>query len=139
MLGAAAVYEVAVALEAFSAGSRDDLAILVALVALFVGAGTSLVHACLVRVEVAMAWLLLAPVGAGFVVARWYSFDPYYAPTLRRRSEDGFVSGVWIVALVGMALGAAALTRLFPRAGAIVTGVVLVLCAITAVAVGLGH
>jgi len=112
MLGVGAVYEAAVALEALSAGSRDDLVILVALVAFLVGASTSFVHACFVRVEVAMAWLLLAPVGTAFVVARWYSFDPYYAPTLRRHSDDGFVSGVWIVALVGLALAAAALTRL---------------------------
>ena len=140
VVGAATVYEVLIALEALSAGSPSrDVVFLAAWTGLLLGAGTSFVHAYVVRVEAATAWLLLAPVGTAFVLARWYGFDPYYTPTLRRHSEGGVVSGVWIVALVSMALGAAALTRLLPRAGAIATGVVLALCVITAVAVGLGH
>jgi len=106
--------------------------------ALLVGAGASFRHAVGTRVDPGLVWLLLAPVGAAYVLARWYSFDPYFAPTLRRHSE-GIVSGAWIVGLVVAALGSAILVRLFPRIGGIGTTVVLLLCTITVWAAGLGH
>jgi hypothetical protein len=83
--------------------------------------------------------LLLAPAGAAFVVARFYTYDPYYAPTLRRMSEDGFVAGWWVFALVSMSLLAGVLATARTRLGMTACLVVLVLSALTAIAEGGGH
>lgn len=145
MIGASAVYQIAVALEVLSLGSEPGqgppaagVVIAIALLALLVGVGVSIGYVSRAHAKPEPVWLLLAPAGAAFVVARWYSFDPYFAPTLRRYSE-GVVAGSWIVVLVGLAVGAAALVKLLPRAGGIVTAVVLLLCAVTAAYAGLGH
>ncbi len=77
---------------------------------------------------------------ASFVVARWFSYDPYYAPTLRRMSDGGIVPGWWIVLLVVMAAGTAwAIFRGRPRAGTVFTVTVMWFSAITALASGGGH
>lgn len=85
----------------------------------------------------------LAPVvdltAAAFVVARFYTFDPYYAPTLRRMSDAGFVAGSWVVMLVAAALVAAVVSIFRPRIGMRAGAVVSLLCALTAVAEGAGH
>jgi hypothetical protein len=82
---------------------------------------------------------LLAPAAAAFVLARFYTYDPYYAPTLRRMSDDGLVADAWVYVLVGLALLAAVLVRLRPRAGLGATSLVMVLSAFTALAEGAGH
>jgi uncharacterized membrane protein YgcG len=38
----------------------------------------------------------LALTTAAFVVARYFSYDSYYLPTLRRMSEGGLVAGWWV-------------------------------------------
>src|ERR671914_17796 len=53
---------------------------------------------------------LLAAAGAGFVLARFLAYDPYYLPTLRRFSEGGNVRGAWIALVVAACLAAAAAT-----------------------------
>lgn len=82
---------------------------------------------------------LVAPAAVAFVAARFYTFDSYYLPTLRRISDGGMVAGRWIVALVVMALIASALSKLRPRLGVFVTSIVLVLGAYTAMIEGTGH
>jgi hypothetical protein len=82
---------------------------------------------------------LLAPAAAAFVVARFYSFDSYYLPTLRRMSDGGSVSGSWIVLVVALALAAGALVVARPRVGLIGTALLFPTAALTALAVGLGH
>jgi hypothetical protein len=72
-------------------------------------------------------------------VARFYTFDPYYAPALRRMSDDGLIPDAWVYTLVGLALTAAILTRTRPRLGMSATVLVLLLSALTALAEGLGH
>jgi hypothetical protein len=75
---------------------------------------------------------------ASFVVARFFSYDPYYAPTLRRMS-DGIVAGWWIVLLTVFAAGAGWAVFRSPRIGTIITAFLLWMCAFTALVSGLGH
>jgi hypothetical protein len=82
------------------------------------------------------------PVGlasAAFVLARFYSYDPYYAPTLRRFSEDGFVPDWWVFTLVGLAVAGALVAGARPGLGRVAGIVVPVLSALTALAEGAGH
>jgi hypothetical protein len=82
---------------------------------------------------------LLPLAGAAFAFARWYSYDPYYLPTLRRASEGGLVPASWMAGLVLLSLLAAALSYARPRPGAALTVVALTLSAVTAFAAQLGH
>jgi hypothetical protein len=50
---------------------------------------------------------LLSVIAVSYVVARYFSYDPCYAPTLRRMSDGGIVPRGWIVFLVGLSLVAA--------------------------------
>ena len=82
---------------------------------------------------------LLAPAAAAFLVARFYTFDPYYLPTLRRASDGGLVAPEVVYLLAGLALVAGLLVRLRPRVGLWLTSVVMIGCALFAwVAYG-GH
>ena len=74
-----------------------------------------------------------------FVVARFLTYDPYYAPTLRRMSDHGLVSPVWIAALGASALVAALLLRRRSRAGGPLAALLLLLAALTALGEGAGH
>ncbi len=146
VLGGATIYKTAVALGALSVGPEpgrgpagEGVVVAAALLALFVGAVASFANASRPRPDVGVVWPLLAPAAASFVVARFFTFDPYYAPTFRRSSEDGLVSPWWILALVTAALAVGALIRAKPRYGAILTCSLLVLCALIALAVRLGH
>ena len=146
VLAAATAYEAAVALgwlavgpEPGQAPAGNGLVLGAAVLALFAGAGLCLVHAWGPGPEVdALGWLL-APAAAAFVLARFYTYDPYYAPTLRRMSDDGLVADSWVYMLVGLALLAGALVRIRPRAGLGATALVLLLSAVTALAEGGGH
>ncbi|MGH3074299.1 MAG: hypothetical protein ACRDQC_05225, partial [Gaiellales bacterium] len=73
------------------------------------------------------------------VVARFLSYDPYYAPYLRRMSDGGILPGWWIVVLAGAAIGAAVIARRDPRMGLVLTGVVMFLAGPTIFVSGLGH
>jgi hypothetical protein len=145
LLSAAAAYEGAIALGAIPLGRLpgEDAAatgevLAGAVVALLAGASVALT-ASTRRVDLGVAGSLLAPAAAAFVAARSYAFDPYYLPTLRRMSDGGLVSPVWVIALAVAALVAAPATRVLPRLGLVVSGAIMVLCAFTAVAQGLGH
>lgn len=60
---------------------------------------------------------LLAPLAAAFLVARFYTFDPYYLPTLRRMSEGGLIPAAVIFVLAGAGIVAGLVTLVRCRAG----------------------
>jgi len=140
VLAPATIYEAAVALWVNSAQSPGkDVVVGAAWLALLVGAGGAFVNGSRRKVQAGTPWVLLAPAAAAFVTARYFTFDPYYAPSLRRSSDEGLVSPWLIVALVAVALATAGLTWVRPRLGMGATSAVLILCALAAVAVRLGH
>jgi hypothetical protein len=81
---------------------------------------------------------LLAPAAAAFMVARFYTFDPYYAPTLRRASDQGGFSPIWVWTLAALAMSSATLSLARPRLG-FLNAPVMLLCAFTAWVVYFGH
>ena len=81
----------------------------------------------------------LVPLAAvAFVVARFYTFDSYYAPTLRRMSDGGLVAPGVIYALIATAVVVAALIAKWPAA-APAGALLLVLSAVLALAESAGH
>ena len=80
----------------------------------------------------------LAPAAAALMVARFYSFDPYFAPALRRASEGGIVAAGWVYALVAVALLAGVLAFARPRL-AFLGAPVMLLCVFTTVFAHAGH
>ena len=112
---------------------------LIALLVLLSGIVASLAYASGRSTERISVAPLVAPAAAVFVVARFYSFDDYYLPTLRRMSDGGWVPGKWIIVLVALALLAAVSTKIRPRLGIAMTSFVLFMSALTAVAEGIGH
>ena len=148
-LSVATCYEALVAFGALGIGpdpgqvpSGENVVVLAAVVTLALG-GLVLLAASLSRRPTLVPRRLAAfvPLAAvSFVVARWFSYDPYYAPTLRRMSDGGIVPGWWIVLLVVLAAGTAwAIFRGGPRAGTVLTVTVMWFSAITALASGAGH
>ena len=140
ILVAGAAYELALALGAGSLGPEpgEDVA------------GSTAVHAIAVLTMIAAAALapfaesrpwpaaLFAPAAAAYLVAFYFTYDPYYAPTLRRYSE-GNVGGAWIVAVAVVAVANGVLTRLQPRLGRFTTSAVLVLVLLTTLLAGDNH
>jgi hypothetical protein len=82
---------------------------------------------------------LLAPAGALFVVARFYTGDPYYAPYFRAYGDGGVFSSAWVFALLVLALAAGAATQFWRRTAPIESAVVLLLLVFTALFMGTGH
>ncbi|MGD0167807.1 MAG: hypothetical protein ABSC51_11080 [Gaiellaceae bacterium] len=82
---------------------------------------------------------LIPPLAVAFATARFYSFDPYYAPTLRRMSDGGFVPGGWIICLGGLALAAGLLFLVRPRNVRALTPLALLLIALTVLLESTGH
>jgi hypothetical protein len=137
---AAAAYELALALGAWSVGPEpgDGVA----------GSGEVMSVALLAMLAAAVIgpfpsvrpWpaALLAPAAVAFLVAFYFTYDPYYAPDLRRYS-DGNVGDRWIWAVAAIALADGVLTRLQPRLGRITTSLVLVGVLVTTALAGDGH
>lgn len=141
-------YEALVALGGIGLGREpgagppgDDVAVLSAIAALVAGSALLAVAAGRPQASwpVRPGAVLAAPVAAAFVVARWYSYDPYYAPSLRRMSDGGIVSGRWIALVVASAIAAALVGRRNPGAGAALAAPLLLVFAATALVAGLGH
>ena len=83
---------------------------------------------------------LIAIACALLVVTRFYGFDPYYAPTLRRMSDGGLLPGAWIVVVVACALGAALVAARWNRVGAVAVAAVCWLAFFrTGLLAGAGH
>jgi hypothetical protein len=141
VLAAAACYEAAVALGLLDVGPLpgqgppgEEAVLLPALAALLVGTGLVIVASAR-----PLAWLL-APAAAALVVARFFSFDPYYAPVLRRMSDGGAVSPAWVAFLAAAALTAGGLLRIgLRRSGAFLSAAILVLSFATVLFEGAGH
>jgi hypothetical protein len=140
VLVGAACYEASVALRLLDVGPQPGqgppsggVVLVLALAALV--AGAALVAAA---PRHPLAWLL-APAAAALVVARFFSFDPYYAPTLRRMSDGGAVSPAWVAFVAAAALAAGVALRTGRRSGAFLSAAVLVLSFATAVFEGAGH
>src|SRR6185312_9960922 len=125
ILAGATAYEVLVALEVISLGSLpgegppgEQTIALIAVLAILVTAGLALVAA---------------------LGARFYTFDPYYLPTLRRFSDDGMLPPVLVYGVLALAVGAALLTRANRRVGAALSVPVILACALFAQVLVGGH
>jgi hypothetical protein len=141
ILSAAAAYELALALGAGSLGPNpgDDVA------------GSGVVEAVALLAMLAAVPLgigfgvrpwrpaaLVAPAAAAYLSAFYFTYDPYFAPNLRRYSE-GNVAGVWIATLATVALAVGAVTSLRPRVGAVLTSVMLPVLFVATLLAGDGH
>ena len=145
VLAAATVYEAAVALGLISIGTLpgegppgEGLVLSLALLALLVGSVSAVTRAKRMTDGDPLT-ALLAPAAAAFVVARFYTYDPYYAPTLRRMSDGGLIPAWWVFLLVVAALLASILARTRMHAGMPPTVVVLLLSALATLFAGAGH
>jgi hypothetical protein len=103
MVAVGAAYELLVALGVIGLGSQPGAApagataiVPLALLALLLVGGLLLAVAMGGRGWNGWGRLGVPAAGAAaaaFLVTRFYSYDPYYAPYLRRMSEDGLVAG----------------------------------------------
>ena len=114
---AAAVFELVLALGHTLTPDWEWIIRLLALVAMLVGA--FLVY------RNGGAAALIAPAAGLFVAARFYTGDPYDEPGFQSYAEGN--SPVWIFALLGLSLLAAATTLLWRRTRPLESVVVLVL------------
>ena len=128
---AAAAFELVLALRHTPSPDGEGFVLLVALIAMLVGA--------VLVFRVGWPAALFAPAAAFFVTARFYTGDPYYRPTFRAYGDGGVVSPVWIFGLLGFALLAGITTLVWRRTAPVVTAVVLVLLMLTALWMGTGH
>jgi len=146
VLTAAAAYEAVAAFELLSIGTLPGeaptgewLVEWSAFVASLVGIGTSVANVRASHMRPGIPSMLLAPAAGAYVVARLYTFDPYYAPALRRASDGGVIPVWWVIVLAGASLVAAILVRARPKMGSVLTCVVLVACTVTAALEHAGH
>ena len=116
-------------------GSR--VAYLVAIACFLIATSTLTVRAARGTAGRLDASIVLA--AAAFVAARFYTFDPYYAPALRRMSDGGVVSGSWIVALVSAAIVISILGLRAPRTAGALAAILSLLLAATSLFEGAGH
>jgi hypothetical protein len=144
VLAAGAAYETAVALGWISLGTQpgegppfEGLVLVAALIAMLVGALVSWALSDGGRSSTAVA--LLAAVASAFVVARFYGFDPYYLPTLRRYSNAGTFPPAWVYTVAGLGVLASLLCFARPRVGLVLSGAALLVCAFTSIFLGTGH
>jgi len=79
--------------------------------------------------------LIPAAIGA-WVVAQYYTYDPYDLPTKLRYSETASISAAWIYGLFVAGVLLAAVVRRWPRLGVLMLPFVL-LCGGTVVGEGL--
>jgi peptidoglycan/LPS O-acetylase OafA/YrhL len=125
-LVAAAAYELQLALRHEISPDGEGWILLLALVAMLVGA--------VVVYRNGGAAALIAPAAALFVTARFYTGDPYDKPGFQSYAEGN--SPVWIFALLGLAFLAAATTLLWRRTAAVESAAVLLLLLVTAMFMG---
>jgi hypothetical protein len=131
ILVAAAAYELSLALRHTISPPGEGFVLLIALVAMLVGAA-------LVFRGVGPAGLF-APAAALFVTARFYTGDPDYGPTFRAYGDGGVFSPLWIFGLLGLALLAGVTTHLWRRTAPVESAAVLFLLMFTALFMGAGY
>src|SRR5690348_2490930 len=138
---AAAGYEFAHALGAGSVGlepgdgvAGSGVVSFVALLAMVAAFGLAIAF----RAHPWRGAALLAPSAALYLVAFYFTYDPYFAPQLRRYSE-GNVGGGWIALVAAIAVAAGGLTLLRPRVGTVVSGVAVLIVLVATVLAGDGH
>jgi hypothetical protein len=145
VVAAGAAYEAAVALGLIGLGPRPaqpptgNTPVLEASLLALMLLGLALVAATVAR-PAGRAWGVVAgAVASAFLVARFYSYDPYYAPDLVRISQNGVVAGTWVVVVIAVTLGAGLLAARWPRAGLAASGLGVWTIAMTAAVAGTGH
>jgi hypothetical protein len=72
-------------------------------------------------------------------VARFYSYDPYYLPALRRISDQGEVAPPVIYALVAVTAAVFVLSLLRPRVGLRAAAALLLVSMAVSALEGAGH
>jgi hypothetical protein len=143
---AAAISEALIALDIVALDASNygwdvrSLLLFAALCALFFG-GPVLVVAAFTRHAGGFRAGLPAVAAAmsALLVARYYSYDPYYLPELQRFSVATGFPGWWFALLVALALSAAALSRRDLRTSLVVAGIAMFLAGPTVFVIGLGH
>jgi hypothetical protein len=143
VLFTAAAYEAAVALEWISMGSlpgQEAPGQAVVTVAAFVALLTGIVATLLSR-RILRRWpASLVPVAAAaYMVAQYYTFDSYYLPSRTRFSDTGSISSVWVYGVAVAAVIVALAIGRRPSVAPVLTPILLLVCAGTVVAQGLGH
>src|SRR5687768_6763726 len=141
----ATVYEALVALRVIELGSLPgegppggELVGFVAAIGLLAASLLSAVLAAMNRAAPALS-ALLAPAAGGFLLARFYSFDPYYLPSLIRYSERDFVPPVVVFVLVGLSLAVGLMTLQRRRTGLALSVPSILACALAAWFAAIGH
>jgi hypothetical protein len=127
----AAVFEFVLAVRHSISPDGEGWILLVALVAMLVGT-------VLLFLRVRSAGLL-APAAAFFVIARFYTGDPYYEPGFRAYGDGGVFSPAWIFGLLAFALLAGIATHHWRRTAPVESAAVLLLLVFTALFMGTGH
>ena len=140
VLLAATAYEAAVALEWISMGSEpgDEATGQAAVtIAAFLALLTGIVATVASR-RILRRWpATLVPVAAAaYMVAHYFAFDSYYLPSLRRFSESGGVSSVWVYSVAVAAVIVALAIGRRPSVAPVLTPILLLICAGTVVAAG---
>jgi hypothetical protein len=144
VLVAASVYELLIALGAISIGSEpgmgapgDTAASIAAVAAMAAGAVVAGVGVARPRAS----WIpgAVGTAAAALVAVRLYTYDPYYAPTLRRMSDGGLVAPGWVFFLLGFAAVGGVLARIGLRAGWAWTAMTLLACLGTFLFEAAGH
>jgi hypothetical protein len=139
----ATMYEGLVAFGVIELGSEpgegppgDGAIALIAVLTMLVAAGLAVFAALGARAPLIA---LLPPGAAAFLVARFYTFDPYFLPTLRRYSDDGLLPPELVYGVVALAVGAAFLTHAHRRAGSALSVFAITACAFFAQVMSGGH
>src|SRR5262249_29964404 len=79
---------------------------------------------------------LFAPAPGLYVVARFYTSDPYYWAPFHASADGGFVSPAWVLGLLGLAVAAGVTTHIWRRTFPVESAIVLVLLMLTAFFMG---
>ena len=82
--------------------TEPDTLAFVAILVMLLGTGLAALSIPFDRPVRAIAFY--APSAAFFALARFYTYDSYYSPTLRRYADDGAVQPAWMFLLVAAAL-----------------------------------
>jgi len=140
-LVSAAGYEFALALGAGSLGPEPGDGVAgsgvvrgLALLAMLVAAGLGAIPGLRPRPAA-----LFGPSAGAFLVTFFFTYDAYYAPTLRRYSDSGALALPWIAVVAALALADGVLAARRPQLGRVMTPVVLVVVLLTTLFAGTGH